>query len=34
MGARLGPSLQGVIDLMREISSVPTLENLSARYGG
>jgi hypothetical protein len=34
MGSRLGPSLQGVIDLMREVAAAPTLESLAARNGG
>lgn len=33
MGARTGPSLQGVVDLMRDIAAAPGLETLTARLG-
>ncbi|MDZ4866702.1 MAG: hypothetical protein SGI91_05220 [Alphaproteobacteria bacterium] len=32
MGARPGPSLQGVVDLMRDIAAAPDLESLAAQY--
>ncbi|MBL8782524.1 MAG: hypothetical protein JNL06_16425, partial [Alphaproteobacteria bacterium] len=32
MGARPGPSLHGVVDLMREVAAAPDLESLAARY--
>lgn len=32
MGARAGPSLHGVVDLMREVAAAPDLESLAARY--